>query len=232
MTGVQATGGLEPVGGKTISLVDRIAHELRAAIVHGRLRPGERLPIAQLAKTLHTSQVPVREALQRLAGDGLVVLQASRSATVAPMSLQDLREIYRIRLLNEVDAVTRAAPALGHAELGDMAFHLDEFSSAPAESERFWTHHDAFHRTLMQPVMTPRLEHLIDEVWRAIERYTRLVYVHTDVLRATSVLDRHLPLLEAARTRSGQVIADALTEHLISNEAEMEVQVAALFPDD
>lgn len=231
MTGLQAPGGLQPVGGKTVSLVDRIAHELRVAIVHGRLRPGERLPIAQLARTLHTSQVPVREALQRLAGDGLVVLQASRSATVAPMSFEDLREIYRIRLLNEVDAVTRAAPLLGDAELRDMAFHLDELSNAPSESERFWTHHDAFHRTLMQPVMTPRLDQLIAGLWRAIERYTRFVYVHTDVLRTTSVLDRHLPLLEAARTRSGQIIADALTEHLVSNEAEMEAQVATVFDD-
>lgn len=225
-----AAPGLAPVGGRAVSLVDRIAAELRTAIVRGRLRPGERLPISQLAATLQTSQVPVREALQRLAGDGLVVLQASRSAVVAPVSGQDLREIYRLRLLIEVDAAARAAPLLRDQNLGDLARHLDELGRAPAESEGFWAHHDAFHRALLLPVMTPRLGRLIDDLWRAGQRYTRLAYARPGALRASPALHRHARLLDAARTRSGPAVGGALREHLAFNEAEMDARLARTGP--
>ena len=65
------------------------------------------------------------------------------------------------------------------------------------------------------------MERIITELWSAVERYLRIVYIETDVLFARSPYDRHLPLLEAARSRDSARMAAALTDHLESNEREV-----------
>jgi DNA-binding GntR family transcriptional regulator len=70
-------------------------------------------------------------------------------------------------------------------------------------------------------VSTERLDRLITELWQAAERYIRVVYGETDALREHSAYERHLPLLEAARTRNAATMRKALTAHLRSNEREL-----------
>jgi DNA-binding GntR family transcriptional regulator len=80
---------------------------------------------------------PVREALQRLSGQGLILLRPARTAVVAPLDAADLEEIYRLRGLIEVDALTRAAPLLQDAQL-EQILHRDRRAvhPQPARSPR------------------------------------------------------------------------------------------------
>ncbi|MDQ6840798.1 MAG: GntR family transcriptional regulator [Actinomycetota bacterium] len=213
--------GIAPISPATLSLVDRVSHAVRGAILEGRLRPGETLSISDLAADLGVSHSPVREALQRLSGHGLVVLRPARTAIVAPLELEDLQEIYRLRGLIEVDAATRAAPQLSEQSLDVLEREFTLLSDAAIESDEFWDSHAAFHSALMSPVLTPRLQRMVTELWHAGERYLRIVYLETDVLFARSPHDRHLPLLEAARSRESAQMREAITSHLQSNEREI-----------
>ncbi|MBV9819629.1 MAG: GntR family transcriptional regulator [Solirubrobacterales bacterium] len=213
--------GISPISAETQSLVDRVSHAVRRAILEGRLRPQETLSISDLAVDLGVSHSPVREALQRLAGQGLVVLRPARTAIVAPLELDDIQEIYRLRLLIEADAAGRAAPALTDADLEVLERELEVMSGASTDSDEFWAGHAAFHLALMTPVMTPRLRRVITELWHAGERYLRIVYGETDVLETRSPHDRHRPLLVAARTRNAARVSTAVTQHLQSNEREI-----------
>ncbi len=213
--------GITPISPATQSLVDRVSHAVRRAILEGRLRPGEALSISDLAADLGVSHSPVREALQRLSGQGLVVLRPARTAIVAPLELDDLQEIYRLRELIEVDAAARSAPALTEHDFGLLERELAAMTEAPFDSDEFWDSHNAFHRGLLAPVASPRLERMITELWHAGERYLRIVYIETDVLFTHSPYDRHRPLLDAARTRSAATMRTALTDHLESNEREI-----------
>jgi DNA-binding GntR family transcriptional regulator len=213
--------GITPISPETQSLVDRVTHAVRRAILEGRLRPGEALSISDLAVDLGVSHSPVREALQRLSGQGLVVLRPARTAIVAPLELEDLREIYRLRTLIEVDAASRAAPQLTDDDLAGLEHQLAAMSDTEIDSDAFWDSHNAFHKGLMRPVMTLRLERTVTELWHAGERYLRIVYGETDVLFTRSPYDRHRPLLDAARTRSASRLGTALTKHLGSNEREL-----------
>ncbi len=213
--------GIDPISPATQSLVDRVSHAVRRAILEGRLRPGEALSISDLAADLDVSHSPVREALQRLSGQGLVVLRPARTAIVAPLELADLQEIYRLRRLIEVDAVTRAAPYLADEHLARLERALAAMSDRAVDSDEFWESHTAFHTELMAPVLTPRLERMITELWHAGERFLRIVYVETDVLFTRSPHDRHRPLLDAARSREPERLARTLTEHLESNQREV-----------
>jgi DNA-binding GntR family transcriptional regulator len=209
------------------SLVDRVSHAVLRAILEGQLRPGETLSISDLAADLGVSHSPVREALQRLSGQGLVVLRPARTAIVAPLSLADLQEIYRLRGLIEVDAAGRAAPMLSDGDLAELAHELDVMSAAATDSDAFWDSHTAFHRGLMAPVLTARLQRMVTELWHSGERYLRIVYIETDVPQAHSPHDRHRPLLDAARSGSVKTMRTALTDHLRANEREI---VASLGP--
>jgi DNA-binding GntR family transcriptional regulator len=220
--------GVTPIHQEVQSLVDRVTHAVRQSIVDGRLRPGETLSISDLASDLRTSHSPVREALQRLASQGLVELRPARTAIVAPLGLDDLHEIYRLRLLNEVDAVGRACPLLTETDLAEIEEQFRLLDSAARDSEEFWTSHDAFHRLLMRPVATPRLDRLTNQLWQAAERYIRVVYGETDVLEHYSAYERHIPLLEAARGGDDPTMRMALTAHLSSNERELSTKLAAI----
>jgi DNA-binding GntR family transcriptional regulator len=213
--------GITPIFPAAQSLVDRVSHAVRRAILEGRLRPGEALSISDLANDLGVSHSPVREALQRLSGQGLVVLRPARTATVAPLELADLKEIYRLRTSIEVDAAARAAPGLTDEDFRRLERELEAMSAAPFETDEFWDAHNAFHRALLGPAPSARLERIITELWHAGERYLRIVYIETDVLFTHSPHDRHRPLLDAARTCSSAKVRKALADHLQSNEREI-----------
>lgn len=89
---------------------------IRDDIITGRLKPNERLVVADLAERLGTSTNPVREALQLLRGEGFVVFSPNRGARVRPIDHDFVRNIYEISVLIE--------PALTHWFVG-MATDAD-----------------------------------------------------------------------------------------------------------
>jgi len=79
------------------SVVDQVTAEIRRSILDGSLPPGEPFSIVDLCRRLQVSHIPVREALRRLEGHGVVQLRPGRSAVVAPIDADDLGSIYRLR---------------------------------------------------------------------------------------------------------------------------------------
>ncbi len=95
------------------NLAGDIVNRLRDAIYNGQLAPNERLREEVLASVLGLSRGPVREALAQLEREGLVIRQPNRSATVARLSLDDVEEVYSLRLALEQLA---AKQAIQHGE--------------------------------------------------------------------------------------------------------------------
>jgi DNA-binding GntR family transcriptional regulator len=217
--------GLTPIAQEKESLVDRVFDAVRQSIIAGRLRAGEALSISDLAGDLGVSHSPVREALQRLAGQGLVELRPARSAIVAPLDVEDLTEIYRIRELLEVDAAARACPDLEPEDIAELEGQLRYLADTSPRTDEFWIHHDRFHRALMRPALSPRLDRITKENWSAAERYVRIVYADSEPFESRSPEDRHRPLLEAAKARNAPGMRKALGQHLKKNEEEMTAQV-------
>src|SRR5215212_11546594 len=88
--------GVRPVE-RGASVADMVTNEIRRSILSGDLRPGEEFSLRKLADSLQVSFIPVREALRRLEGQGLVVNGQGKSSRVAPLSHDDLHGIYRLR---------------------------------------------------------------------------------------------------------------------------------------
>ncbi|WWQ69224.1 GntR family transcriptional regulator [Streptomyces sp. Q6] len=92
-----------------VSQVERTEELIRAGIHAGTYEPDSRLRERDLAEALGVSRVPVREALLRLATEGLVVLEPRRGARVRRLTLRDVEELFDLRLSLEVFAARRAA---------------------------------------------------------------------------------------------------------------------------
>lgn len=219
--------GVTPIFKETQSLVDRVTDVVRQSIIDGRLSPGETVSISDLATDLGVSHSPVREALQRLSGQGLVELRPARTAIVAPLSLDDLEDIYRLCKLNEVDAARRACPGLTDEDIAELEAQLEVIKVMTPDSEDFWRAHDAFHLALLRPVASRRLERLVTQLWEARTRYVRVDNAAggpNEVLRAAG--DRHAQLLDIARTRDGDAMGAALLDHLEVNESWLSASLA------
>ena len=120
---------------RAASLGDRVYEKLREYLRSGRVAWGEPLRELGLAAQLGVSRTPVREALARLASEGLLEVHG-RSFTVPSLTESDLEDIYDLRLLLEIAAVRQAARRAGDVPgLGKVRRALDEAEAAHARRD-------------------------------------------------------------------------------------------------
>ena len=107
-----------------------LAYEtIREAIVEGRYPPGCRLVEARVAEELELSRTPVREAIRRLDAEGLVVTQRNRGAVVRELTVEDVRDLYELRIRLESYAAELAATRITPTELVGLHEEVDRFSA-------------------------------------------------------------------------------------------------------
>src|SRR3984893_8789589 len=105
---------------------------LREAILTGRYAPGSRLVQDDLAETFGMSRIPLREALRRLEGEGLVVISPNRGAIVRPLAPKDVVDLYDLRLALESLALRRAAER--YADVREATARRQEEAKEAVES--------------------------------------------------------------------------------------------------
>lgn len=120
----------QPVARELLS--DRVYAQLRGWIVAGELTAGQRLVEAEVARRAGTSQAPAREAIKRLAHEGLVVSYPNRGSYVAEISDEQAREVRDVRVLLEEYAAREAATRIQPETLRLLAGDVDEMRAAAA----------------------------------------------------------------------------------------------------
>lgn len=131
-------------------MADEVATELRRRVLSGDLKQGERLTQDKLAKSLGVSTMPVREALLRLAAEGLILTEANRSFSVVRNTTDDLRDIYWIYGKLSGELAARTATIITPAALDQLAALHAEHESATTGEQRFqvtWSFHRIVHKT-------------------------------------------------------------------------------------
>lgn len=160
-----------------------VFEQLRSSIVRGRLAPGTPLVEVEIAARFGVSRTPVRDALNRLHSDGLIVSTKQRpfKYSVAPLTRDDAHSLYRI--VAELDALAAydaaRAPAPKRRELVQSLRTLNAELSAAAESERhphgrIYELDAIFHHSYVALGATPRLLALHAAIKPQVERYARM----------------------------------------------------------
>ena len=201
--------------------VDIAYRHIRHAILVGELPSGHPLREARLAEQIGVSRTPVREALSRLASEGLVVLERYRCGYVADFSAKDFAEIFRLRAGLEGDAAGRAAQRIKDADLSRLEAIEAEMEALfdklgwHAHLEGFDALNRKFHMEIARAAESPRLMLILAsslELPASIfNRYTEPVESRT---RRTHV--QHREILEALRTRNAAWAEAAMRAHLFS----------------
>src|SRR5918998_3634571 len=109
---------------------DLVHEELRARLLRGDLRPGDKVPIATLARELGVSAIPVREGVKRLEAEGLLSFETHKGAVVPRLDAAAIEETFAIRAELEGLAVRRAAATLTPERLDELRAILDGMARA------------------------------------------------------------------------------------------------------
>jgi DNA-binding GntR family transcriptional regulator len=201
-------------GPGTRTLVEYASQQLREQILSGALAAGERIHLDGVAEDFGISAIPVREALRTLATEGLVTPLPHRGYTVAPVTIEDLEETYRIRLVLEPLAVQLAVPRLTRADLRFLGEELDLLGRAFRDGH--WpdhrTHHRAFHFGIYEKCNSPWLIRFTDMLWVNSERYQRMTTQIQGQL--TQRAKEHRRILAACRAGDADKAAELMNDHL------------------
>jgi len=163
------------------------------------LEPGTRLIIDDISESLGVSHIPVREALNQLQSEGLVVVVPHSGATVAPVSPGDVTEIFSIMEGLETVAARVAIERASDADLASLAALLPPMDAAVAAQEpETWAELNiGFHRQIAlvtgMPILTEMMNGVLDR-WDRVRRYMRVLpgrmaeaqQQHHDIVRALS----------------------------------------------
>ena len=127
---------------------DEVAGHLRAAIMSGALRPGTFIRLDETAAKLGVSATPVREALLKLRGEGMVQLEPHRGHVVLPLSRQDVDDIFWVQATIARELAASAAQRITDAEIDDLEHLTDVLTTAvaAADIEAIAATEFAFHR--------------------------------------------------------------------------------------
>jgi len=151
----------------------RIADSLRAAILDGSYRPGERIRQEDVAARSGASRIPVREALRMLASEGLVTLVANSGAWVTRLTMAECAELYLIRERLEPLLLRTSMPRLGEAEIGRLAELTEAMEAAGADVDAFLRADREFHLSSYAGAAPGETWQIIHRMWNTTQHYRR-----------------------------------------------------------
>ena len=203
------------------------AHDLlRRDILSGTLAPGQRLRTKDLQARYGLGLSPLRESLQRLSAEGIVVNDTQRGFAVAPVSVAELRDLTVARTALE-STMLPMAMQLGSADWeGDIvaAFHrlsrtpLPHDPAAMADASLWELRHRSFHHALVAGCGSPWLLRLHGQLVDQSERYRKIRILHhlESQAQVRDVNAEHQAVMEAVLRRDAAQAVALMTQHLVA----------------
>jgi len=204
---------------------DRIYREVRRSIILGHCLPGERLDVEELARSYETSITPVRDALQMLSQEGLVMIKPRSGYFVARITLKELRDMLDLRRILELAVIERAALRMNEAQIDELRLVHAGYTGDDDESyDRYTDENRRFHYLLAQAAGNQELAETLAHLHDRLARFMVLRHggksqeaTHARIADALQAHD-----LEAARQALLQDIdasRDAILDRVIEGEA-------------
>lgn len=211
------------------TLTVQLEEALRMDILAGILKPGQRIRAHEMTARYGVSATPLREALQRLAVENLVELDPRLGATVAPISDDDLREIYEMLQLLDglalersiergdqewLDGLDRAFDSLSESIVAQEAVTADTDDTTRRRVGSDWSDaHWDFHYALYKACGSAWLMRFVRQLHEHAERYRMQAVQSQSGVRRDS-RHEHEAILVAAKARDSATAVQALREHL------------------
>ena len=208
-----------------ITLSEQIYRQLRRDIMQGAFAPGQSLRLELLKQRYGGSFSPIREALNRLRSERMVLTTTSRGFRIAPLSVEEMRDACETRILIDCDALRRSlanaddaweARVVGAFHALALAAKRADDAPVPDEDSEdvLEARHQEFHQALIGACRSPWLLDLSAQLYAQTERYRRPARSRAMAYGPErNVDDEHRLLLDAAISRDAERAAALLAEH-------------------
>ena len=206
---VRLTGRLE-----NLTLWERVHAYLRQEILANRLTPGTVLGEVALSESLGVSRGPIREAIGRLAAEGLVVVRPRRGAVVASLSKEEFLEAYQVREALEMLAIRLAVARITVEERERLAALVGEMERCAERDdvEGFFAANAAFHGTIVAASRNTKLQDMYRQLVEQMGRYRMRSLALRGSLRRS--IAEHKTILRAIAAGDAERAAHLLSEHI------------------
>jgi DNA-binding GntR family transcriptional regulator len=196
------------------SVVDQVYAAIRERITNGTLARGARVHQEDLADELGVSRTPVREALRRLAAEGLVEMRTNRGARVADVRQGDMRLAYEARLVIEPGAARLAAERAPAAAIARMGRAVAAQRRAIPDVARSFDANREFHTALVQASDNEVLLQFAERLW--VARIGEVIYERQSETpeRMRLDADEHEQILLAVQAGDGRRAESLTRRHL------------------
>ena len=207
---------LEVTSKRPAVLPDRLYASLKHRILTAELLPNQRILESDLARELEVSRTPLREALNRLANEGLLVLVPYRGYAVGPLTRQSIRDLFEVRLINEPEAAALAAERGTESELQAVRA-VAELKYTPGEPESYIEYlraNSSFHLALARTSGNSRLEAIIIS---ALDQEQRAEYLVLDAglpINTEEPTSEHWEIFEAVRAHDADAARALMRQHI------------------
>jgi DNA-binding GntR family transcriptional regulator len=202
--------------GTTPPLKDQVYRIIKLQIILGKLKPGSRISMLELATAMNVSRAPVREALSMLNKDGLVTIVPRKQAFVSEVSRKDLQMIADLRLMLEPYAARKSTPLIPEEKLREVEQKLQHVLDNPSDFAAYVNSDLEFHELLY----THTGYNLLKDIMLMVKQHSlRLRYLAEEeesnrkdiVVRSTQ---EHLDILRAAKERNAERVSELVAVHL------------------
>lgn len=201
-------------GASSLPSSERVYQDLRDQILTGVLVPNERLVELQLASEFNVSRTPIREALKRLAAEGLVSVEPLRGTVVRDIDATEVEDIYTIREVLDGLAVNLAAQRITAPDLAKLHL-LGELMQESARARRWEAVvqiNIKFHEVLYSAARNERLALIARSLQDAVHHYSSMAF--TDPERVAEVLEEHEEIVAALETRDAKQAEALARRHM------------------
>ncbi len=195
-------------------LSDQISEHLFRELVSGRLRGGQRINEAELARTLGISRNPIREAVRKLEERGLLVSMPRRGTFVRSFTRQDIEDVFSFRTMVEDFAIRQALPRMSNEDIAGLRAIVDNMlAAANANKEMELVQEDIrFHQRICELSGNTQTLRAFKNIHAEVQISITLVEHRFESLEAAAV--DHYPVVDAIATRDPEVAAKALRDHI------------------
>lgn len=196
---------------------DQVYQYLHGEIVEGRLLPGQRISPDELAERLKISKMPIKEAIERLAGEGLLDVQSRRGTFVSSLDPTELAETFEVRCALEVLAGKLALRQLGQADLERLRelIALMDQSTGKGDVRLHLEQNAEFHEL----ILTRSGNRKLVETWQRLRMPIHIAGIHsrTDdwIERVAREQREHRAIVRALELRDPSAVEQAITDHIM-----------------
>jgi DNA-binding GntR family transcriptional regulator len=180
---------------------EQVYRVVREAIASLTMLPNEPITENTLAKQIGVSRTPIREALQRLEREGLVVIRPQRGTFVAPLDINAIRSAYFARLSLECAVAGEAARMRTAADIADLEAEVAAqraiTESLYTDTSGFFALNQRFHNRLVEVAELSGLLHLIDSASVLLGRVRVAHLAYADPYRLEPLIDQHEAIVAA-----------------------------------